>query len=56
MIGLSGLAVRRVRFTSELSPHPEQHESRRWLDLLMGSEDRQAGLTHGRQLIRRKTV
>ena len=33
--------------------HPDQHESRRWLfDLLMGSEDRQAGLPHGRYLIR----
>ena len=41
---------------SAVAKHPEQHESRRWLfDLLMGSEDRQAGLTHGRQLIR-KTV
>lgn len=38
---------------SAVAKHPEQHESRRWLfDLLMGSEDRQAGLTHGRQLIR----
>ena len=36
-----------------VTQHPDQHESRRWLfDLLMGSEDRQAGLPHGRYLIR----
>ncbi|MGC6442760.1 MAG: FG-GAP-like repeat-containing protein [Rubripirellula sp.] len=38
---------------SAIDEHPDQHESRRWLfDLLMGCEDRQGGLQHGRRLIR----
>ena len=41
--------------SNALNDHPNQHESRRWLfDLLMGCEDRQEGLQHGRRLIRER--
>ena len=53
MVGVGDLFDGLELLSNAVNEHPEQHESRRWLfDLLMGSEDRQAGLPHGRYLIR----
>ena len=53
LVGIGKLYEGLELLQDAVAHHPEQHESRRWLfDLLMGSEDRQAGLPHGRYLIR----
>lgn len=44
-----------VMLEQAVREHPDQHETRRWLyDFYMGTEDREAGLPHGRYLVRQR--